>query len=139
MKQKRSYGQVFLKDQRLIKLIVDNVVLGADTVVEIGSGNGVISTYIADRVRQLYCLEADKRFARLLDEKFIDKDNVTVYNINALKFKLNDFSKKITIFGNIPYHFSKEIVAYIVSNRKFILILIFIIYYLAKPQRIQRF
>lgn len=120
MRQKREFGQVFLKSQKYIQAILEYLDIEKKEVVEIGSGQGQISELIAHKAKRLYCIEVDKRFFSFLTEKFAAKPQVKVINSDILKFPLSNLGKKVIVFGNLPYHISSSLVKYFVDQRKYI-------------------
>ena len=120
MRQRREFGQVFLKDQKYIRAILEHLEIEEKEVVEIGSGQGQISELIAQKAKQLYCIEVDKRFFAFLTEKFTAKPQVKVINSDILKFPLSNLGRRVIVFGNVPYQISSALVKYFVNQRKYI-------------------
>lgn len=118
MKQRHSFGQVFLSDKRYIQKILDNLELEGEIVLEIGPGNGAITDYLSDRVKHLYCVEVDKRFCNFLQTKFSTKNNVEIIHADILKFPLSKLGKNVIVFGNVPYQISSELIKYLIDYRK---------------------
>jgi 16S rRNA (adenine1518-N6/adenine1519-N6)-dimethyltransferase len=118
MRQRKTYGQVFLNDETILEKIAEAVIGEGYEVVEIGAGDGRLSLHMLERTKHLYCLEVDKRFVSILNKKFSAHRSVTVINIDVLKFAFNDFNDKVIVCGNIPYHISKEITLRLIANRK---------------------
>ncbi len=120
MRQLHSYGQVFLTDQECIQKIFNNLDIAGKQVLEIGPGKGVISELLAKRVKNLYCVEVDRRFCGFLRKKFSKNDNVEIIHNDILKFKLSKLGEKTIVFGNAPYHISSELIKYLINNRNYI-------------------
>ena len=118
MRQKRSFGQVFLKNQKYIRKILDSLDFDGKTVLEIGPGMGVITGALISRVKYLYCVEVDRRLCGFLKENFGHKKNVEIIHADILKFPLSDLGNNITIFGNVPYQISSQLVKYLIKHRK---------------------
>ena len=65
----RELGQNFLVDDNVLEVIGRAAELDpADVVVEIGGGLGVLSAYLARRVRHLHVVETDKKLEPVLRE-----------------------------------------------------------------------
>lgn len=120
MKQSKSLGQVFLKDQNYIRRILEALNIAGETVLEIGPGSGEISGQVANKCKFLYCVEFDPRFVANLEEKFSNKENIKIIHSDILKFSLSDLKEKPVIFGNVPYQISNSIINYLIENRAFI-------------------
>ena len=120
MRQKRSFGQVFLKDQKYVRKILDRLDFEGKIVLEIGPGMGIITSALVNRVKYLYCVEVDRRFCGFLKKKFGHKKNVEIIHADILKFPLSELGKDVTIFGNIPYQISSQLIKYLVNHREYI-------------------
>ena len=115
MRQKRSLGQVFLKDKKYIRRILNSLDIKKETVLEIGSGSGDISQDLSQLAGELICLEIDSRFHRLLQKRFANKSNTQVVQADVLRFPLSKLDRQIVIFGNVPYQISSKLIDYFVS------------------------
>ena len=107
---KKSLGQNFLIDKKIIKKICDaGYIDQKDNVIEIGPGTGNLSEFIIQKKpRKFYLIEKDKRFIKYLNEKF--KDKINVINKDILTYDLKDLGNNNPIvFGNLPYNVSSQI------------------------------
>jgi len=109
---KKSLGQHFLHDQNIIKKIINSVKPNIkDVFLEIGPGEGVLSTPLQNKVFELIIIEKDKDLIPILSKLFQDKKNVQIINEDILKIELlNLFNKKMRVIGNLPYNISTEII-----------------------------
>ena len=65
----RELGQNFLVDDNILAVIERVAELGPeDVVLEVGGGLGVLSSYLADRVRHVHVVETDARLEPVLAE-----------------------------------------------------------------------
>lgn len=117
MKPKRSFSQVFLRNNKYIDKILNAIDVEGARVLEIGPGEGVISARLAKKAKHLYCVEYDKRFFDFLREKFRGEGNVDVFHCDILKFSLLKLTGKLTVFGNVPYRISSSIIEYLIQNK----------------------
>ena len=107
---KKSLGQNFLIDKKIIKKICDaGLISQRDNVIEIGPGTGNLSEFIIQKKPQnFHLIEKDKRFIRYLNEKF--KDKINVINEDILTYDLKKLSNSnLIVFGNLPYNISSQI------------------------------
>jgi len=107
---KKSLGQNFLIDKKLIKKICDaGLISQKDNVIEIGPGTGNLSEFIIQKKpRNFHLIEKDKRFINNLNEKF--KDKINVINEDILTYDLKKLSNSnLIVFGNLPYNISSQI------------------------------
>ena len=119
-KPKKSLGQNFLIDKNIINLIVDlGKINQNDTVLEVGPGTGNLTEAILlKKPKKLIVIEKDKNLASALEKKF--KKNITIINDDILEINENDIANKpMTIYGNLPYNISTQILAKWIKNKKF--------------------
>ena len=108
-KAKKSLGQNFLIDKNIIYKIVNTVNIENRTVLEIGPGTGNLTTAILNKKpKKVFVIEKDNQLSDHLKNNF--NDEITVFNEDVLKFKETSLTKeKLTVFGNLPYNISTEI------------------------------
>jgi len=118
IRAKKSLGQNFLIDQNILEQIVDTVDIKNKEVLEIGPGSGNLTTHILKKnPKKLHVIEKDDDLAILLREKF--NNEVNIINDDILKISENDISnEKLTVFGNLPYNISTEILSKWIVNLK---------------------
>ncbi|MFI5174690.1 MAG: 16S rRNA (adenine(1518)-N(6)/adenine(1519)-N(6))-dimethyltransferase RsmA [Terriglobia bacterium] len=109
-------GQHFLMDYRVRDRIVSSLNLQpSDTVLEIGAGRGFLTEALAPRVRKLWAVETDARWAAILKAAFVDSEQVEVIAEDILKVDFHDFAPPgqekaaLRIVGNLPYFISSPI------------------------------
>ena len=109
IKPKKSLGQNFLIDRNILEQIVDTVEIKDKEVLEIGPGSGNLTTFILKKnPKKFYVIEKDDELTLLLKDKF--NDEVNIINDDVLKVSEDKISKeKLTVFGNLPYNISTEI------------------------------
>ena len=116
---KKSLGQNFLNDNKVIKIIVDTGNIGQnDFILEVGAGTGNLTEIILEQSpKKLIVIEKDQRLALYLNEKFGNR--VNIFNEDMMKFEYEKYHKdKLTIFGNLPYNISTQILATLVLLEK---------------------
>ena len=109
---KKSLGQNFLVDQKILSLITDTInISNKDIVLEVGPGTGNLTEKILEKKpKDLILIEKDKRLFHHLNEKYGNK--IKVYNEDMMKFSYeNYYNKELIIFGNLPYNISTQILA----------------------------
>ena len=119
-KPKKSLGQNFLIDKNIINLIVDfGKINQNDTVLEVGPGTGNLTqAIISKKPKKLFVVEKDKNLALNLEKKF--KNNITIINDDILEINENDITNRpMTIYGNLPYNISTQILSKWIKNNNF--------------------
>ena len=118
IKAKKSLGQNFLIDNNIIEKITNIVSIKNRNILEIGPGTGnLTSAILQKKPKELYVVEKDNLLANELSLKFNEK--IKVINKDILKLDENKISKNIfTVFGNLPYNISTEILCKWILNLK---------------------
>ena len=116
IKPKKSLGQNFLIDRNVLEQIVDTVEITDKEVLEIGPGSGNLTTFILKKnPKKFYVIEKDDELALLLQNKFINE--ISIINDDVLKISEDKISnEKLTVFGNLPYNISTEILSKWITN-----------------------
>jgi len=116
IKAKKSLGQNFLIDRDVLEKIVSIVNISNKEILEIGPGSGNLTNYILKKnPKKVFVIEKDDELALLLKEKF--DNEVKIINDDILKVDENKISEqKLTVFGNLPYNISTEILSKWIVN-----------------------
>jgi 16S rRNA (adenine1518-N6/adenine1519-N6)-dimethyltransferase len=116
IKAKKSLGQNFLIDREVLEKIVSITDITNKEVLEIGPGSGNLTTYILkEKPKKLYVVEKDDDLAILLKEKF--DTEIEIINDDILKVsECNISDQKLSVFGNLPYNISTEILSKWILN-----------------------
>ena len=116
---KKSLGQNFLKDQKIIDSIVEiGDIRKDDVVIEVGPGFGALTEKILNKKpKSITVIEKDEKLVKFLNEKFGHKINIL--NDNMMKISYENLVKKnLIIFGNLPYNISTQILAKLIKFEK---------------------
>jgi len=110
-KHKKRLGQHFLHDKNIINKIISNLEINIkDTFIEIGPGEGALTTPLLEGVESIILIEKDRDLIPILEKKYNHK-KVKIVNQDILKCELSNLIKKNTrIVGNLPYNISTEII-----------------------------
>ena len=116
IKAKKSLGQNFLIDREVLEKIVSITNIVNKEVLEIGPGSGNLTSYILkQKPKKLYVVEKDDDLAILLKEKF--DTEIEIINDDILKVSESNISvQKLSVFGNLPYNISTEILSKWILN-----------------------
>jgi 16S rRNA (adenine1518-N6/adenine1519-N6)-dimethyltransferase len=116
----KSLGQNFLRDENILRKIVESLKLNdGDIVLEIGPGQGALTKHLVDLPITVIGIEVDQRAIDLLHQNF--GDTMTIYHASVLDANLHTLSekhqKKLRIVGNIPYYLTSEILFWLFDAR----------------------
>jgi 16S rRNA (adenine1518-N6/adenine1519-N6)-dimethyltransferase len=112
---KKSLGQNFLKSKiALNKMVEAGEVTGADIVLEVGPGKGVLTEKLLLTAKKVIAVEKDDRLISLLQEKFaseIANNKLEIVHDDILNIKQSDYNLKTgeyKIIANIPYYITGQ-------------------------------
>jgi 16S rRNA (adenine1518-N6/adenine1519-N6)-dimethyltransferase len=98
-------GQNFLIDSNILGVIGRSAELsGEDVVLEVGGGVGVLSEYLAERVRHVHVVEIDERLRDALTDATDAHENITLHWADAMALDLQALQPAPDkIVANLPY------------------------------------
>tara|TARA_Y100000590_G_C15632006_1_gene981545 strand:- start:664 stop:1467 length:804 start_codon:yes stop_codon:yes gene_type:complete len=117
---KKSLGQNFLVDKNIINKIVKIANINNKITMEIGPGYGHLTEAIMSmKPKKIFAVEKDNKLSLHLKEKFKNKENLRIINQDILKIIKNKFSvNNVIVFGNLPYNISTQILASLITMKK---------------------
>ena len=118
IRAKKSLGQNFLIDREVLEKISNVVQIKDKTILEVGPGTGNLTSFILKKnPKKMFVIEKDDDLAINLSETF--KDQLTIINDDILQVDENlIFKNKVTVFGNLPYNISTEILSKWITQTK---------------------
>ncbi len=106
---RKRFGQHFLTDTTVLHNMMQCLNLQAsDRVVEIGPGQGALTTFLLSALNHLDAIELDRDLVLFLQNHF-DQSKLTIHAADALDFSYATLSKQpsdLRIVGNLPYNIS---------------------------------
>ncbi len=111
MNKNIKYSQNFLTSEKVLNQIIKQLNLKeTDTVYEIGTGKGHLTTKLAKISKQVTSIELDSHLFNLSSEKKLNTEYfVTLIHQDILQFQFPN-KQRYKIVGNIPYHLSTQII-----------------------------
>ncbi len=125
-------GQNFLIDLNILEFIVETAELDdRDVVLEIGSGTGGMTAFMAQQAAAVVTVEVDKNMAAMAREITDAFKNVTLLNVDALKNKnhfqpavidavraelAKDPERRLKLVANLPYSIATPVVSNLVAS-----------------------
>ena len=118
IKAKKSLGQNFLTDRDVLETIVNTAEITNKTILEIGPGTGNLTSFILKKnPKKVFVIEKDNDLAENLNNIFANQ--LTIINDDVLNIDENLlFKDRVTVFGNLPYNISTEILSKWIVNLK---------------------
>src|SRR3989338_4393315 len=105
---KKSLGQHFLHAKPYLNAVADAAhIKEGETVLEIGPGEGSLTSVLLERGAKVVAVEKDRRLVPLLREKFkhFDISRFEVIEGDALEFDIAKLKiENFKLVGNIPYY-----------------------------------
>ena len=128
-KFKKKYGQNFLKDEKVLDIIVNNIeIIKKTLIVEIGPGAGALTKRLVKLNCDVLCFEIDQDVKKELDK--ISGSNLKVIYNDFFFFFLKDYCQgydEIFVIANIPYYITTPIIERIIESEvdvKFLILMV---------------
>jgi 16S rRNA (adenine1518-N6/adenine1519-N6)-dimethyltransferase len=109
----RELGQHFLVDENILGVAGRLAELdGDDVVLEVGAGLGVLTAFLADRVRLVHAVELDRSLEPYLRDRLAGRTNVELVFGDALRLPLHELDPPPgKLVANLPYQIATPLVA----------------------------
>lgn len=119
---KKSLGQNFLADERVIKRIISAAdARGGETIIEIGAGRGALTRHLVEDDCRLVAVEFDRDLIELIREEMAAHANFTLIDDDALSIDFCAAIKpalKARVVANLPYNISTAILQRLIEQRR---------------------
>lgn len=118
---KKSLGQNFLVDRNIADKIVRNFApTAAETILEIGPGEGALTERLLTSGTKLLAVELDTEAADAIEKRF--GEQLTLFRTDILKADITRIvaeqnAEKIRVIGNIPYYITSPILFHLIEHR----------------------
>ncbi|MFH1643315.1 MAG: 16S rRNA (adenine(1518)-N(6)/adenine(1519)-N(6))-dimethyltransferase RsmA [Patescibacteria group bacterium] len=110
LKPQKKMGQNFLIDKNIIAKFITTCDLNEnDTVIEIGSGLGSITQFLAEKAGEVIGVEKDPELVKASKEILKDFENIKIIQDDILNFNTHNL-KKYKIVGNLPFYITSPII-----------------------------
>ena len=120
---KKKFGQNFLKDENILRNIVEKSEVDKDTlVIEIGIGAAYLTYYLSEKAKNVLGYEIDESLKDIISSQLEGKDNVDIVYQDFLKsnpiedIKKYDY-KKIYVVANLPYYITTPIIIKLIEDK----------------------
>jgi len=121
---RHQFGQNFMIDQNLVRMVADAGELAKeDVVIEVGPGTGTLTEELLTRAGKIVAVEIDRDLAGLLRKTFGDRESFTLIEGDALAGKHalraevleviregRAGGKRVKLVANLPYNIASPLV-----------------------------
>lgn len=113
MKKRQKLGQHFLTSQNIASSIVNFAeITDKETVLEIGTGEGVLIPLLCNKAKKVISIEADKELCDAAKSKFSNLENLVLIYGDGFKTK----EKFDVLVSNLPYSKSREAIEWLIQR-----------------------
>jgi len=106
---KKKFGQNFLRDKNLLMKIVRESNIANQFVIEVGPGQGALTTFLAASAKKVVAFEIDQSLKPILDELEDKYENLEIVYQDFLTTDLSDYKEDIHVVANVPYYITTPI------------------------------
>ena len=120
---KKKFGQNFLKDENVLRNIVEKSGVDENTlVIEIGIGAAYLTYYLSEKAKNVLGYEIDESLKEIINKQLDTRDNVEIIYNDFLKSNpIEDIKKyayeKIYVVANLPYYITTPIITKLIEDR----------------------
>ena len=114
MNRRQSLGQHFLVSNSIAKSIVDFAkITKNDTVLEIGTGRGILIPFICQAAKNVISVERDQELFLLAQQKYSSFSNLSLKHGDAFEMNV-DFT---VLVSNLPYSKSRKAIEWLIQKK----------------------
>lgn len=118
---RKRLGQNFLVDKNVRDKILNALPSKQNsTIVEVGTGFGVMTSGLASGCREVFTVEKDSEICKIINPFFETSKNIHLFCDDVLNLDLCRLTKRtegIIVFGNIPYYISTPLIEKMIEQR----------------------
>jgi len=113
MRAKKSFGQHFLTQEPIAENLANALdTTGAQAIIEVGPGKGILTRYLLKQPLPVYAIELDRDMIPILNREF-EGSTLNLIQDDILRFRIDKVlgpDTNFVIVGNFPYNISSQIV-----------------------------
>lgn len=117
---RKRFGQNFLHDRGIIQRIVQAIApQQGDNLVEIGPGQGAITTELLPLLGRMHAIELDRDLLGPLADRCATLGDLRLHNSDALKFDFSNLvepGRPLRVVGNLPYNISTPLLFHLLDQ-----------------------
>ncbi|OGI25619.1 MAG: ribosomal RNA small subunit methyltransferase A [Candidatus Moranbacteria bacterium RBG_13_45_13] len=117
-KMPTKLGQNFLTNEEVAQKIANSANIKGDNVLEIGSGKGILTKYLAKSAGKVLAVEIDRNLIELLKKKFSIKIvEGDILKINLPKLIEGENFQNYKVVANLPYYITSKIIRLLLETK----------------------
>jgi len=106
---KKKFGQNFIRDKNLLMKIVRASNIEHKHVIEVGPGQGALTSFLALSAQDVVAYEIDMSLKPILDEIENKHDNLKILYQDFLEADLSTYPYELHVVANVPYYITTPI------------------------------
>ena len=106
---KKKYGQNFLRDKNLLMKMVRLSEIEHKHVLEVGPGQGALTSFLAEQALDVVCYEIDQSLKPILDPLELKYPNLTIIYEDFMEADLSHLPSELHVVANVPYYITTPI------------------------------
>ncbi len=110
---KKRFGQNFLKDERILREIIEAMPENANKIAEIGPGLGDLTNYLVD-VKSVVAFEVDTDLCKHIETRFYDAINTSHLTLHCgdvlERWQSTLLDEPYDLVANLPYYIATNII-----------------------------
>ncbi len=127
----KRFGQHFLVDMNLMRLLVDSAeIQKSDVVLEIGCGTGSLTSVLAEKAGWIIAVELDRNLIQIAKKQLEKVENVDFINCDILENKktinytvkkalnhaLENHCGRLLLVANLPYNVASPVILNLITG-----------------------
>jgi len=121
--KQKKLGQVFLKDQAIIKKIIQaGKIKKKNQILEIGPGKGILTQALIETGADVIAVEKDEELVKFLENLFRGEQNLKIIHADIRNFLISNSKFQILhsnykVIGNIPYYLTSHLIQLLLESK----------------------
>ena len=114
---KKKFGQNFLRDKNLLMKIVRESHIENKHVIEVGPGQGALTSYLAEQATDVFAYEIDETLKPILNDLENKHQNLKVIYGDFLEADLSVYNYDLHVVANVPYYITTPILFKLLESK----------------------
>jgi 16S rRNA (adenine1518-N6/adenine1519-N6)-dimethyltransferase len=106
---KKKFGQNFIRDKNLLMKIVRESNIEDKNVIEVGPGQGALTTFLASNAKKVIAYEIDHSLKPFLDAIKNEYENLEIIYEDFLEADISQYTEDLHVVANVPYYITTPI------------------------------